>query len=446
MTSNITETPLGLASQISPPTTSANGVQVTSDTPQSPIQADPLLDPSPTPPLTSPHPAVAPAPSSITLNLPLPGRGLPSTQSTSTRLNTTGRRNHSWTSDKEVAFVTAIFNNVRFQQSLLPSRPNNKVSNPLRKDSALAEIAKIVFPAEDRVDKNRMKSKLARLIKSYYKIKKEFLLTGAGSLSELEPSNPAYLSLKHATEKYKWFEKMHHMMIGRYCASDMPATLFTTPALDSDSDEQGDAIMAERNDFTIESSSFGHANHACQLPELIGMLPGSNIERAVSATPSQPESFPSTPPPCQAQRSTSVSGDVFTCTTLSPISTQASQDSPSGHKRKRTGVEPKRDSVAEAYYRSQVDTAHVRLQIEQEKTRRTIEKLQIKLAASKERKEKEIQERMQEREKYFDVMERLAMRMAIAAVPQSNASAPSTPVGSSTISGPPGPSAHSNSE
>ncbi|SPC60801.1 uncharacterized protein UHOD_11155 [Ustilago sp. UG-2017b] len=225
------------------------------------------------------------------------------------------------------------------------------------------EISKLIFPGAS-VKPNCIKAKLRWLQETYYREKKKLSLTGAGTLLEdMDASNPSYISHLALSTKYAWFEKMHEMMDGRFYAD--PAALITTPSLDFTSDDEADMPSYGSADIPMDlsgSEPYDHGAHSHGLPPILDLMDSTNPPAAVASTFGAP-----------------VAG--------------AAQRSP-GTKRKRGALDHKGDTLAEAFYRSSIDTLQIRLQLEQEHTRRE----RMLEAERTKREEMHIQHKREEKE------------------------------------------------
>ncbi|SPC67391.1 uncharacterized protein UHOD_11737 [Ustilago sp. UG-2017b] len=255
------------------------------------------------------------------------------------------------------------------------------------------------------VEPNRIKAKLRWLQETYYREKKKLSLTGAGMLLEdMDASNPSYISHLALSTKYAWFEKMHEMMNGRFYAD--PAALITTPSLDFTSDDEADMLSYGSADIPMDLSGselYDHGTHGHGLPPILDVMDSTNPPAAVASTSGASvagagdDDFFTTPSPLQARPSFSTAGglDVFDSTS----SHSSAQHSP-GTKHKRGALDHKRNTLAEAFYRSSIDTLQIRLQLEQERER-MLEAERTKreeMRIQHEREEKECDERIHARD------------------------------------------------
>ncbi|KAJ1034255.1 hypothetical protein NDA18_001118 [Ustilago nuda] len=224
----------------------------------------------------------------------------------------TGKKNFTWSGANVLHLVMFLYNSNSYQCTLLPSQELAE-SNPalkLRKHPIFQEISKMIFPGTS-VDPNHIKAKLRWLLETYYREKKKLSLTGAGTLLEnMDASNPLY-----------------------------------------------------------DHSIYGHG-----LPPIFNLMEPINPPAAVAFTSGatvagagDDDIFNTPlPPPLQAQPPSSTAGglDVFGSTS-SQSSTQLSPST----KRKQGALDHKHDTLAEAFYRSSIDTLQICLQLEQECTR-----------------------------------------------------------------------------
>ncbi|SPC66412.1 uncharacterized protein UHOD_12231 [Ustilago sp. UG-2017b] len=317
----------------------------------------------------------------------------------------TSKKNFTWSGADVLHLVTILYNSESYQHALLPSRESAE-SDPalkLRKHPIFREISKLIFPGAS-VEPNRIKAKLRWLQETYYREKKKLSLTGAGTLLEdMHASNPSYISCLALLTKYTWFEKMHKMMNDRFYAD--PAALITTPSLDFTSDDEADMPSYGSADIPMDlsgSEPYDHGAHGHGLPPILDLMDSTNPPAAVASTSGASvagagdDDFFTTPSPLQARPSFSTAGglDVFDST---------SSHSP-GTKHKRGALDHKRDTLAEAFYRSSIDTLQIRLQLEQEHTRRKrmLEAERTKreeMRIQHEREEKECDERIRARDR-----------------------------------------------
>ncbi|SOV06420.1 uncharacterized protein UDID_17459 [Ustilago sp. UG-2017a] len=220
----------------------------------------------------------------------------------------TGKKNFTWLDANVLHLVTILYNSKSYQRA--------------------------------SVEPNHIKAKLRWLQETYYREKKKLSPTGAGMLLEdMDASNPSYISHLALSTKYTWFEKMHEMMNGQFYA--YPAALITTPSLDFTSDDKADMPSYGSADIPMDlsgSEPYDHGAHGHGLPSILDLMDSTNPPAAVAST-----------------SGASVAG--------------AAQHSP-GTKRKRGALDHKRDTLAEAFYHSSIDTLQIRLQLEQEHTRR----------------------------------------------------------------------------
>ncbi|SOV08565.1 uncharacterized protein UDID_17424 [Ustilago sp. UG-2017a] len=234
----------------------------------------------------------------------------------------TGKKNFTWSGADVLHLVTILYNSKSYQHALLPSRESAE-SNPalkLCKHPIFREISKLIFPGAS-VEPNCIKAKLRWLQETYYREKKKLSLTGAGMLLEdMDASNPG---------------------------TDIPMDLSGSKLYDH--------------------SAYGHG-----LPPILDLMDSTNPPAAVASTSGASiagagdDDFFTTPSPLQARPSFSMAGglDVFDSTS----SHSSAQRSP-GTKHKRGALDHKRDTLAEAFYRSSINTLQIHLQLEQECTR-----------------------------------------------------------------------------
>ncbi|SPO21345.1 uncharacterized protein UTRI_00822 [Ustilago trichophora] len=320
------------------------------------------------------------------------------------------KKNYIWSTEDIVRLVTTIYSKERYQNALLPSREGTEddANNKLRKEPVCREIFQNLFPGVP-VDPNRIKTKLRWLITAYHKEKKKLSLTGAGTLlRDLDPSSPSYISRSALAQRLPWFEKMHEMMNG--CVPAGPIRLYTTPPITFPDEPFDIAGAAPTNnpgypmDESEDDTPRDHANHAHSVPPLLDMLgdvstpplpsqPGSNVaeNNAATPTPSQRSSAPQ---------------DTF-----SPSASPSSSLSSPATKRKRGAMDQKRDSIAEAFYKSSVESLQIKLKVEQERTRREelreyerTKREQMRLQHEKDEKEREERVRAQERQMMLEMV------------------------------------------
>ncbi|SPC65135.1 uncharacterized protein UHOD_11024 [Ustilago sp. UG-2017b] len=121
------------------------------------------------------------------------------------------------------------------------------------------------------------------------------------------------------------------------------------------------------------SEPYDHGAHGHGLPPILDLMDSTNPPAAVASTSGASvagagdDDFFTMPSPLQARPSFSMAGglDVFDSTS----SHSSAQCSP-GTKHKRGALDHKRDTLAEAFYHSSIDTLQICLQLEQEHTRR----------------------------------------------------------------------------
>ncbi|KAJ1028905.1 hypothetical protein NDA18_002928 [Ustilago nuda] len=188
--------------------------------------------------------------------------------------------------------------------------------------------------------------------------------------------------------KYPWFEKMHKMMNERVLAG--PAVLLTTPSLDATGNEDSDHVLPGGNPMEeFSDEDLDHAVHAQNLP-LIHDL----VDAAPSNAGDCTDFDISTPPPHPIQSDALVSSP-------SMFSNRASSSQANGYKCKHNNVEQKRDSLAEAFYRSSIESLSICLKLAQEHTKQEAERTkQEELQLQHESEEREQEECLcaQERE------------------------------------------------
>ncbi|SYW83736.1 uncharacterized protein UBRO2_05292 [Ustilago bromivora] len=194
-----------------------------------------------------------------------------------------------------------------------------------------------------------------------YQERKKLLLAGTDMLLEdMDASNLSYMSWVALSAKYPWFEKMHEMM--NKCMLAGLAVLHTTPSLDVTGNEDSDHVLPSSDPMEESSDAdLSHAVHAHNLPP---------IHDLVDAAPRNAGDYPdfdiSTPPPHPIQLDALVSS-------LSTFSNQASPLQANGYKHKHINVEQKQDSLAEAFYRSSIESLSIHLKLAQEHTKQEAE-------------------------------------------------------------------------
>ncbi|SOV01710.1 uncharacterized protein UDID_18183 [Ustilago sp. UG-2017a] len=120
------------------------------------------------------------------------------------------------------------------------------------------------------------------------------------------------------------------------------------------------------------SKPYDHGAHGHGLPPILDLMDSTNPPAAVASTSGASvagagaDDFFTMPSPLQARPSFSTAGglDVFDSTSSHSLA----QHSP-GTKRKQGALDHKRDTLAEAFYCSSIDTLQIHLQLEQEHTR-----------------------------------------------------------------------------
>ncbi|KAJ1018485.1 hypothetical protein NDA18_006636 [Ustilago nuda] len=256
----------------------------------------------------------------------------PSTQSTRAADNG-AKKNFVWQAQDIECLVDTIYINESYQHAILPSHRNkaNEPANKLRKDTVYRDLSRSVFPARS-VDPSRIKFK-------------------------------SYMSWVALSAKYPWFEKMHKMM--NECVLVGPAILLTTPSLDATGNEDSDHVLPGGDPMEESSDAdLDHAVHARNLPP---------IHDLVDAAPSNAGDCTnfdiSTPPWHPIQSDALVSS-------LSTFSNRASSSQANGYKHKHNNVEQKRDSLAEAFYRSSIERLAIHLKLAQERTKQEEVQLQ----------------------------------------------------------------------
>ncbi|KAJ1035032.1 hypothetical protein NDA18_000635 [Ustilago nuda] len=306
----------------------------------------------------------------------------PSTQSTRAA-NHGAKKNFVWQAQDIEHLVDTIYINESYQCAILPSHHNkaNEPANKLCKDTVYRDLSRSVVPARS-VDPSRIKFKVHWLQETYHREKKALSLTGAGTLlRDMDAKNPSYMSRVALSAKYPWFEKMHEMMNKHVLAG--PAVLLTTPSLDATGNEDPDHVlpggdpMEESRDADLD-----HTVHAQNLP-LIHDL----VDAAPSNAGDCTDFDISTPPLHPLQSDALVSSP-------STFSNRASSSQANGYKRKHNNVEQKRDSLAEAFYRSSIESLATRTKQEAEHTKQE----ELWLQHECEEREREEHLRAQERE------------------------------------------------
>ncbi|KAJ1027367.1 hypothetical protein NDA18_003374 [Ustilago nuda] len=285
----------------------------------------------------------------------------PSTQSTRAA-NHRAKKNFVWQAQDIERLVDTIYINESYQHAILPSCCNeaNEPANKLRKDMVYHDLSRSVFPARS-VDPSCIKFKVHWLQETYHWEKRALSLTGAGTLlRDMDATNPSYMSWVALSAKYPWFEKMHEMMNEHVLAG--PAILLTTPSLDATGNKDSDHVLPGGDPMEESSNAdLDHAVHARNLPP---------IHDLVDATPSNAGDCTDfdilTPPPHPIQLDALVSSP-------STFSNRASSLQANGYKRKRNNVEQKRDSLAEAFYRSLIESLAICLKLVQECTKQEAE-------------------------------------------------------------------------
>ncbi|KAJ1019762.1 hypothetical protein NDA13_005987 [Ustilago tritici] len=296
--------------------------------------------------------------------------------------NNGAKNNFVWQAQDIKHLVDTIYINKFYQRAILPSRCNkaNEPTNKLCKDMVYRDLSRSLFPTRS-VDPSHIKFKVRWLQETYHWEKKALLLMGAGTLlKDMDATNPA--------TKYPWFEKMHKMM--NKCVLAGPAILLTTPSLDVAGNKDSNHVLP-RSDPVEESSKadLDHAVHACNLPP---------IHDLVDAAPRNAGDYLNfdipTPPSHPIQLDALVSS-------LSTFSNWASPAQPIGYKHKHINVEQKQDSLAEAFYRSSIESLSICLKLAQERTKQEAEHTkQEELQLQHKCEEREREERLcaQERE------------------------------------------------
>ncbi|SYW85761.1 uncharacterized protein UHO2_02000 [Ustilago hordei] len=206
----------------------------------------------------------------------------------------------------------------------------------------------MIFPGTS-VNPNCMKSKLRWLLETYYREKKKLSPTGAGTLLEdMDASNPSYVS---------------HIAL--------------STNLDFTSNDEPDMPSNGSPDIPMDicgSELYDHSAHSCGLPPILDLIEPTNPLAAVASTSGA--SFAGAgdddifntplPPPLQARPPSSTAGSLDVSDSTS--SQSSAQLSPST-KCKQGALDHKRDTLAEAFYHSSIDTLQICLQLEQEHTR-----------------------------------------------------------------------------
>ncbi|SYW73735.1 uncharacterized protein UBRO2_00010 [Ustilago bromivora] len=253
----------------------------------------------------------------------------PSAQSTRPT-NIGAKKNFVWQAQDIKHLVDMIYINESYQHTILPSHHDkaNKPTNKLHKDTVYCDLSRSLFPAR-YVDPSCIKFK-------------------------------SYMSCVALLAKYPWFEKMHEMM-NKHALAGL-AVLLTTPSLDVSGNKDSDHVLPSGNPMEESSDAdLSHTVHACNLP---------SIHDLVDATPRNAGDFPdfdiSTPPLHPIQLDALVSSP-------STFSNQASPLQPNGYKHKHSNVEQKRDSLAEAFYQSSIESLSIHLKFAQEHTKQEAE-------------------------------------------------------------------------
>ncbi|SAM59358.1 uncharacterized protein UBRO_20406 [Ustilago bromivora] len=330
---------------------------------------DVSLPPSPTPPSNTEQEQGAPPALSLAMGsstiLPCPSpvtspinqmSDTPSAQSTRPA-NNGAKKNFVWQAQDIKHLVDTIYINKSYQHAILPSHHNeaNKPANKLHKDMVYCDLSRPVFPTRS-VDPSHIKFK------------------------DMDAMNPSYMSRIALSAKYPWFEKMHEMMNERMLVG--PAILLTTPSLDIAGNEDSDHVLPSSNPMEESSDAdLSHTVHAHNLPP---------IHDLVDAAPRNAGDYPNfdilTPPLYPIQSDALVSSP-------SMFSNQASPLQPNGYKHKRINAEQKQDSLAEAFYRSSIESLSICLKLAQECTKQEAEcTKQEKLWLQHEHKERECEE------------------------------------------------------
>ncbi|KAJ1022893.1 hypothetical protein NDA13_004943 [Ustilago tritici] len=196
----------------------------------------------------------------------------------------------------------------------------------------------------------------------------------------MDATNPSYMSRVALSAKDPWFEKMHKIMNKRVLAG--PAVLLTTPSLDVSGNEDSNHVLPSGDPMEESSNAdLSHTMHAHNLPP---------IHKLVDAAPRNAGDYPnfdiSTSPPHPIQSDALVSSPLT-------FSNQASPLQPNGYKHKPSNVEQKRDSLAEAFYQSLIESLSICLKLVQEHTKQEAEHTkQEELRFQHERKERECEE------------------------------------------------------
>ncbi|SAM84896.1 uncharacterized protein UBRO_20860 [Ustilago bromivora] len=335
---------------------------------------DVSLPSSPTPPSNTEQEQGAPPALSLAMGsstiLPCPSpvtspinqmSDTPSTQTTRPANNGT-KKNFVWQAQDIERLVDTIYINESYQHTILPSCHDeaNEPANKLHKDMVYRDLSRLLFPTRS-VDPSCIKFKVCWLQETYHREKKALLLTGAGTLlKDMDATNPSYMSWVALSAKYPWFEKMHEMM--NKCMLAGLAVLHTTPSLDVTGNEDSDHVLPSSDPMEESSDAdLSHAVHAHNLPP---------IHDLVDAAPRNAGDYPdfdiSTPPPHPIQLDALVSS-------LSTFSNQASPLQANGYKHKHINVEQKQDSLAEAFYRSSIESLSIHLKLAQEHTKQEAE-------------------------------------------------------------------------
>ncbi|SAM83765.1 uncharacterized protein UBRO_20110 [Ustilago bromivora] len=304
--------------------------------------------------------AILPCPSPVTSPINQMS-DTPSAQSTRPT-NIGAKKNFVWQAQDIKHLVDMIYINESYQHTILPSHHDkaNKPTNKLHKDTVYCDLSRSLFPAR-YVDPSCIKFKVRWLQETYHWEKKALLLTGAGTLlKDMDATNPSYMSCVALLAKYPWFEKMHEMM-NKHALAGL-AVLLTTPSLDVSGNKDSDHVLPSGNPMEESSDAdLSHTVHACNLP---------SIHDLVDATPRNAGDFPdfdiSTPPLHPIQLDALVSSP-------STFSNQASPLQPNGYKHKHSNVEQKRDSLAEAFYQSSIESLSIHLKFAQEHTKQEAE-------------------------------------------------------------------------
>ncbi|SYW82598.1 uncharacterized protein UBRO2_04720 [Ustilago bromivora] len=178
----------------------------------------------------------------------------------------------------------------------------------------------------------------------------------------------------HRDEANEPANKLHKDMVYR----DLSRLLFPT-SLDVAGNKDSDHVLPSSNPMEESSNAdLGHTVHACNLPP---------IQNLVDATPRNAGDYPdfdiSTPTLHPIQLDALVSSPPT-------FSNRASPSQPNGYKHKHSNVEQKRDFLAEAFYRSLIESLSICLKLAQEHTKQEAEcTKQEELRLQHEHKERE---------------------------------------------------------